>query len=919
MAFAAEYCLTSWCRLRQTLGLFAQGGNMFKSIGVVLLTAFAGAHATNQSIDDARALHRQTQLYIERQTQKIPKLDEADWISYQRQSDTEAKQIAQAAKDLSDQLELLERGQTSTKIKLSQTLHWVEIVQRELKAQMEIRIDKNGPPVRNVALMGAAYDSLLPVESGSCENAIELRDDSAFAVTLKANQPQWFTVVTHDRKEVLLKTVGSEVDTQLAIYSACPGSDSDLPIAKHDDGLGLFAEYTAKRTPRPVRYYIKLSSELSGRAQIKSALVGESISGRVTLPLGVNSFVYVEVYTRSGNNFSYAGQASVNGGSYQLLIDPGTYYVFTRSSPSETLLNQIYNGIPCYRSGSFGNIYCNANLATPVTVNLNVNTSGIDFSLTRGATIQGRVLGLASQDSGSARLSTRDGIEIGTSFGALGRFRFQNLPPGTYYMGVSGNSFQPQIYSGINCSSNCSLSQGTPIVLAPEQILGEIEFSPALSGRIAGSLQTAIPNQQGSLLAYSEQGNFAGNTFSTGGSYSLPLAAGRYRLIFSASGHITQVYNGISCTSTNFGSVCDNLSSGALVEVLNGQVTAVNASLALSPSLLGTVRDESGVAILNSSVSLCRSTGSFCERQTQTNNSGEFVFSDLQPGRYRLLAASDQYIDEVYPDVVCQSPLNQVCNPNLTGGQIIDISTGTTSGINFTLSRAGSISGAVSGSPADGAIQAYKEGVTSGTYRSVSVWNSGGTYRIDDLESGRYRLLYEAGSNTFSQVFSRINCTSCDIQAGMPIEVVQGQNVPDRNFVLSSRRQISGRVTDAVTGAPLPGVAIDVWSYQTPPLLPTPQGSTSTNQNGQFVTDGLFQFSPNGYYLSTDAPSTHIDKIHSAVECAAATSAYAGSCSFNGATLLAIPANFPGTLDNIDFELRSVRPFFESFSNGFED
>jgi Carboxypeptidase regulatory-like domain len=892
---------------------------MFKTIGVVLLTAFAGAHATNnQIIDDARALHRQTQLYIERQTQKIPKLDQADWQSYQRQSDTEAQQIAEQAKKLSGPLEMLERGQTPAQYKLSRTLHWVEIVQREFKAQMEMRIDKNGPPARNVALMGEAYDSLLPVESSSCKNAMELREDS-FAVALKADQPQWFTVVTHDRKERLLKTVGSEVDTQLAVYSSCPDSDANLPMAEHDDGFGLFAEYTIKRAPRPVRHYIRLTSEQSGRAQIKSSLVGESISGRVTLPAGVNSFVYIEAYRRNGNNFSYAGQTSVNGGSYQLLIDAGTYYIFTRSSFNEGFLNQIYNGVPCYNSGgSLNSQYCNANLATPVTVTLNANTSGIDFALTKGATIQGRVLGLTSQDSGDARLSIQNGLEIGTSFGPVGRFRFQNLPPGIYFMGVSGNSFQQQIYSGVNCSSNCNLSQGTPIVLAAEQTLDEIEFRPTLSGRIAGTLQTAILNQQGSVTIYTEQGTYISNTGAPGGTYNMPLAAGRYRLIFSASGHIAQVYNGISCTGSNFGSGCENLLSGALVEVQNGQITTANASLVASPSLQGTVRDESGAAISNSSVSLCRSSGSFCDRQVQTNNLGEFIFNDLQPGRYRLLATSDRYIDEVYPDVVCQSPLNQTCNPNLTGGQIIDISAGNTSGINFTLARAGSISGSVAGSPADGVIYAYKEGVTTGAYRSVFVWNSAGNYRVDDLEAGRYRLLYEAGSNTFSQIFSRINCTSCDIQAGIPIDIVLGQHVQDKNFVLSSRRQFSGRVTEAVTGSPLPGIAIDIWNQQTPPLLPVQLGSTSTNQNGQFVTEGFFPFNSNGYYLSTDAPSTHIDKIYSAVECTPATSAYAGNCSFNGATILTIPASIPGTLDNIDFVLRSLRPVFDSFSDGFE-
>src|SRR6266436_3900589 len=63
---------------------------------------------------------------------------------------------------------------------------------------------------------------------------------------------------------------------------------------------------------------------------------------------------------------------------------------------------------------------------------------------------------------------------------------------------------------------------------------------------------------------------------------------------------------------------------------------AVYAQLSTS-SITGTVRDSSGSVIPGASVSL-RNVNTAVERQSVTNDSGNYVFLNIQPGRYTLEA-----------------------------------------------------------------------------------------------------------------------------------------------------------------------------------------------------------------------------------------------------------------------------------------
>jgi len=98
--------------------------------------------------------------------------------------------------------------------------------------------------------------------------------------------------------------------------------------------------------------------------------------------------------------------------------------------------------------------------------------------------------------------------------------------------------------------------------------------------------------------------------------------------------------------------------------------------------------------------------------------------------------------------------------------------------------------------------------------------------------------------------------------------------------------------------------------------LPQRNYSTLTDDTGHYSI--AVNGDSGGFYLSTDAPNYFSNQIYSGVQCAVGTSAFAGTCSFAGATVLTAPAQLPRQLDNIIFNLPSSGLNESFLANGFE-
>jgi len=79
------------------------------------------------------------------------------------------------------------------------------------------------------------------------------------------------------------------------------------------------------------------------------------------------------------------------------------------------------------------------------------------------------------------------------------------------------------------------------------------------------------------------------------------------------------------------------LSAVLLITFVFAGAPAPVAAQAVNATLLGTVSDSSGAAVANAKVTITE-TNTNISRTTQTNESGNYVFPDLPPGTYRVIA-----------------------------------------------------------------------------------------------------------------------------------------------------------------------------------------------------------------------------------------------------------------------------------------
>ena len=79
------------------------------------------------------------------------------------------------------------------------------------------------------------------------------------------------------------------------------------------------------------------------------------------------------------------------------------------------------------------------------------------------------------------------------------------------------------------------------------------------------------------------------------------------------------------------------ISAALLFAIVCAASSAPLAAQAVNATHLGTVSDSSGAAVANAKVTITE-TNTNISRTTQTNESGNYVFPDLPPGTYRVIA-----------------------------------------------------------------------------------------------------------------------------------------------------------------------------------------------------------------------------------------------------------------------------------------
>ena len=581
---------------------------------------------------------------------------------------------------------------------------------------------------------------------------------------------------------------------------------------------------------------------------------GGTITGTVRSSSGGINGASVLVYDSTGA-FITSATTNIDGAYTVSRLTAGNY--FLRTSAGQGFLDKLYRDLTC----SFG---CTVTSGTAVAVTLGNTTSSIDFTLTLGGRISGRVTGGGTPlQSASITLFNANNISVASGFtDANGDFTTVNgVASGTYYARASapfGSAYLNELYNDIACPITCSPNQGTAITVTTGSVTPNINFELPEGGRIAGTVRsgsTVLANVGISLTGVS--GTFRNTTTDSNGQYSLiGLPTDVYYLRSSnTAGYVDELHNGILCLG-----FCAN--SGPGVAVTAPQLTSgVDFDLAPGARFSGRVTDSDGAPLSSVSIDVRTASGGFLfGSSTVTDTTGNYLTrSGLPPGTYYLSTFNNLgAVDELYNNIPC--PRGN-CSPSIGTGTAFEITgPGTTSDINFVLDRGGSVSGTVrdsGGQPIQSASITIFD--TAGFSASFASTNGQGVYTASGLPTGTY-FVRVTTSQAIAELYDDIPCFSCTSTTGAGVNVTGGSTTTGIDFVLEQGGRVSGTITDANTGQTLASVSVSIVNQ-----VGTGVSSSSSNQGTYSTATGL----PTGtYYARTSNSLGYVDEIYNDVPCA---------------------------------------------------
>ena len=244
-----------------------------------------------------------------------------------------------------------------------------------------------------------------------------------------------------------------------------------------------------------------------------------------------------------------------------------------------------------------------------------------------------------------------------------------------------------------------------------------------------------------------------------------------------------------------------------------------------------------------------------------TNSSGVYTTpATLATGTYFALTNHFSiYLDELYKDIECEP----FCNPTM--GTPISVTDGaTTTDIDFTLQAGGRISGTIT----DAATSAPLANVdvlifnASGEFvTSVTTDSSGNYINEEGVPTGTYYVQTSNPLSYFEELYDNIPCTRCDVTTGTPIAVTVGSTTAGINFALVLGGNISGTITDAVTGAPIENSSISIFDSNGEQVA-----SAVSDSAGNYTTIGAL--TTGAYYALAEPPDQiHVPEVYDNISC----------------------------------------------------
>jgi large repetitive protein len=444
--------------------------------------------------------------------------------------------------------------------------------------------------------------------------------------------------------------------------------------------------------------------------------------------------------------------------------------------------------------------------------------------------------------------------------GTDGTYRLENLPSGSYNVVITSAGFSSEVI---------------PVILTPSETETVNAFlvpdPAAIRGRVTNA-NTSAPLAGALVRVFNLDGVLITSTLTEAdGTYSVSgLAAGTYTVITSAAGFGDKI-NLIT------------LSSGA-AEILNVALLPASSTLRGSVRVAGTNQPVPG-----SLVQVFRIGTDIPVASVLTDGNGEYVITGLEPREYRVVFSADGFASDVYRIFLRNSEdrtLNGLLgrNPAVVRGRVTDAVTGdpilgaavvtvvSGSGIiiastltdqlgNYILnslpagdyqiifSAEGYVTNAVQVSLNAGGVRTLNQALQPnpatirGTVRDadtllpieealIQVFLPDGTFLGSTVtdRNGNYVIKGLPGGEVV------INARAAGRQAAArSVLLVRGETATVNFLLEGNPASVSGFVTDAATGQPIPQVLVRIY----PAGSQVPIRSTLSDVNGFYILTGL--------------------------------------------------------------------------------
>jgi hypothetical protein len=597
----------------------------------------------------------------------------------------------------------------------------------------------------------------------------------------------------------------------------------------------------------------------------------EPISGVVTaVGGGPLSGVTVQAYhTTTGFAASTTTNAS---GSYTLNVTPGASY-YLRTFNSQHYINQLYKSggnLPCV-----GN--CTIGAGTAVQITGGGGATGIDFSLTLGATITGTIRDeVTGLPLSGVRVEVTDNVAIfaeAVFTNASGVYTTANgFPTGNYFVRTDDNNlgYINEVYPNAPCllQFNCPNLSGNSVAVVSGAVRSGIDISLRRGGQFSGRVTDAVT---GNGLANIEISvlNSAGQqyvrVFTAGdGTFTTRrgVPSGSYYLrTLNTAGYINRFNDGTVCVGT-----CSVNTITSVTTVEGATTPGVDFNLSIGGRISGVIKDDqTGTPLPSVFVSILTSNGGQVSSTFSVTN-GSYVSGDgLPSGTYYVRAssatgnASQGYISELYDDVSCAAG----CQTSL--GTPIAVTAGaTTPGIDLELRKGGRVTGLVTSNFNGAIISNATVSIfnTTGTTVASGVTDATGRYvTVAGIVPGQYIVRVANFSGFINEVYPDIPCIGalCPPGAGTTVNIPAGSTVT-MDFGLERGGRFRGTVTDEVTGLPANSVTVQM-------LDPTGAfiGSASTDPSGNYIQGPGVPLGT--YYARTTNSTGYLNELYPNLPC----------------------------------------------------